>query len=296
MTLSLNVERKSLRRTSSDLSRTRPSPERRAKAATGSAVFGLITAAAIATGWLRRGAWPSAESGVGYYLGVIGGVSMLALLLYPLRKHAPFMRKVGAVSFWFRAHMALGLIGPTLILYHANFSFGSVNANVALCSMLTVAGSGIVGRIFYAKIHKGLYGVKADLRNLAEEAAAFRSLFSGDLDQRLSDRFDRIESGAFSETGGMAAAAVKMARVAAEARSVHAELRRRLKKQMRKEKGRGPAREHLDFCNRYFGRIEQAAELGFYERMFSAWHLLHLPLFLLLILTAIIHVVAVHLY
>lgn len=274
----------------------RKAPTKRNAASYGSSAFGVLIAAALAIGWFGRGSWPNAESGAGYYLGIIGGLSMLALLLYPMRKHAPFMRNAGSVAFWFRTHMALGLIGPTLILYHANFTLGSINANVALWSMLTVAGSGLVGRIIYAKIHKGLYGVKADLRNLAAEAAAFRVQFKGDLDEALSARFDAVEKGAFGEAAGMGKAATKMMRVAGQARSLHAELRRRLKKQMRQSENAAAYVEHLELCTRYFRRVEQAAELGFYERIFSAWHLLHLPLFLLLILTAIIHVVAVHLY
>ena len=42
--------------------------------------------------------------------------------------------------------MGLGIIGPIFILYHCNFQLGAVNSNVALWSMLTVAGSGVVGR------------------------------------------------------------------------------------------------------------------------------------------------------
>ena len=42
--------------------------------------------------------------------------------------------------------------------------------------------------------------------------------------------------------------------------------------------------------------VRRAATLGVYERLFSLWHVLHVPLFVILVLTAIIHVVAVHLY
>ena len=40
----------------------------------------------------------------------------------------------------------------------------------------------------------------------------------------------------------------------------------------------------------------KASQLGFWERMFSAWHVLHVPLFFLLLVSGVIHVVAVHLY
>jgi hypothetical protein len=47
---------------------------------------------------------------------------------------------------------------------------------------------------------------------------------------------------------------------------------------------------------RYFRSLRRAGSLAVYERLFSLWHVLHLPLIVLLIITAIVHVVAVHLY
>jgi hypothetical protein len=106
------------------------------------------------------------------------------------------LRTFGSVVFWFRLHMTLGLIGPTLILFHANFRLGSLNSNVAMFAMLLVAASGIVGRYLYRKILA------------AKKAAAF----------------------------------------------------------------------------------------AFYERLFGLWHALHLPLFIILVLAAGLHVLTAHLY
>ena len=56
--------------------------------------------------------------------------------------------------------MVLGIIGPVLVLYHANFNIGSMNSRVVLLASLLVAGSGLFGRYFYTKVHYGLYGRK----------------------------------------------------------------------------------------------------------------------------------------
>ena len=110
-------------------------------------------------GWLLRDLhWINAEEGIGYWLGIIGGSVMLFLLLYPLRKRVRFLHMFGSTRQWFRLHMILGLVGPLMILYHCNFQLGSFNSKVALYCMLLVAGSGIIGKHFYAKIHNGLYG------------------------------------------------------------------------------------------------------------------------------------------
>ncbi len=72
--------------------------------------------------------------------------------------------------------MILGLVGPALILFHSNFQLGSVNSNVALFAMLIVAASGVVGRYLYAKIHLGLYGRKAAVREILADVDALKRL------------------------------------------------------------------------------------------------------------------------
>jgi hypothetical protein len=51
--------------------------------------------------------------------------------------------------------------------------------------------------------------------------------------------------------------------------------------------------DHLMF---YFAAAAKAARLAIFERLFALWHVLHMPLFILLALTVVIHIVAVHLY
>ena len=46
----------------------------------------------------------------------------------------------------------------------------------------------------------------------------------------------------------------------------------------------------------YLDAVRHAAEFAFYDRMFRLWHLFHLPLFFILVVTAIIHIIAVHMY
>jgi hypothetical protein len=46
----------------------------------------------------------------------------------------------------------------------------------------------------------------------------------------------------------------------------------------------------------YLAAVNKTAAFVFYERLFALWHVLHLPLFALLLFAAVIHVVAVHLY
>jgi hypothetical protein len=53
------------------------------------------------------------------------------------------------------------------------------------------------------------------------------------------------------------------------------------------------AQEHLALYN---AAVRKAASFKFYDRLFGWWHVLHMPLFFMLIIAAIVHVIAVHLY
>lgn len=142
-------------------------------------LFFMFAAYLITRGVLNReDSFLTAETGTGYMLGIIGGSMMLLLMLYPLRKHARFMRSMGPIKYWFRTHMLFGVAGPVLILFHSNFSLGSTNSNIALICMLVVAGSGLFGRFFYSRIHEGLYGRKIQLAELQNGLQSIKDTIS----------------------------------------------------------------------------------------------------------------------
>lgn len=68
--------------------------------------------------------------------------------------------------------------------------------------------------------------------------------------------------------------------------------RRGWTRKIRDKKGR-TARRHL---SGYLATARRVVELNFYERLFSLWHVLHIPLFIMLVITGIGHVIAVHMY
>ncbi len=268
----------------------------------------LLLALAIVSGYLLSDLdLITPESGVGYWLGIIGGSMMLTLLLYPLRKRIRLLQILGPTRHWFRLHMAFGLVGPLLILYHCNFQLGSVNSKVALYCMLLVAGSGIIGRHFYARIHKGLYGRKTSLRELQQEltSSVEKSHGLATLMPELVARLDRmandLQGCRVTQTLGIRRSlrwtfthhithfslwltARRELQVAAENSSVVARDRQRLSRITSKY-----IRDYMSL----FGRV---AQFSFYERLFALWHILHLPIFLLMVLSALFHVLAVHMY
>jgi hypothetical protein len=245
--------------------------------------------------------------GLGYALGIAGGSMMLLLFLYSARKRFRWLAFLGPTARWFRFHMVLGVLGPLCILYHADFGLGATNSNVALFSMLTVAGSGLVGRYIYAHIHRGLYGQRMTVTELRERAEGLRAL-SGTVGflPELVGRLERIEGRLLAAGSRLPVlAALKPAIIAAVALiarwRVHRYIRGQLRLAARTSAVVAAERKRLTraacaYADRRISATGRLAGFQAYERLFSLWHALHLPLIFVLIAAGIVHVIAVSLF
>lgn len=274
--------------------------------------FGFLFFAAVAwilyRGWsLREEQYLVAEKGTGYALGIIGGTLMLLLLLYPLRKHWRAIRNWGPIRYWFRIHMLFGVLGPTLILFHANFGLGSLNSNVALFCMLLVAGSGIFGRFFYTRIHYGLYGRKASLQELSDIASDSRSKLTwlNSADPDFLSHIRSIEATVMDTETGLLHSFARWAKYTATAwwhywrllRIASAVITRlALDENWDHQQQRRQRQETKAYLKTYFSAARKVLEFNFYERLFALWHVIHLPFFFMMLLSGVIHVIAVHVY
>ncbi|MCF8473629.1 MAG: hypothetical protein K9G26_02950 [Emcibacter sp.] len=271
-------------------------------------LFAFVTLSALFVGFrLREYAYFTAEKGVGYALGIIGGCMMLALLLYPLRKRYRILSIMGDVRAWFSLHMVLGIVGPVLILFHSNFDLGSTNSNVALFSMLIVSISGVVGRYIYTKIHHGLYGQKIELgqlkNKLHDNQSELTALlhFNPEIRDELFAFVDHVLSppkGILHSWGRVMSVGIGSRRLIARTRkNIQTGLMEKAQsEQYSKKEIKAKVRKIIKEVRVFLDGACKVVELTFYERMFALWHVLHLPLFFMLVIAAIVHVIAVHWY
>lgn len=254
--------------------------------------------------WVGQWQERPSEGEVGYWIGVAGGVAMLALFAYPLRKRARWLRDVGSTRHWFIAHMLLGIGGPWLILVHCQFRFGSLNAAVALISMLIVAASGVVGRFLYVRVHRGLSGERAELQKLQadlqeDHASVGRHLAAvANARERLFD----FESRILSEPPGLTPWYLMQLAWQAQRclRSVRGDINQALRRQPLDQASARTRRQLRQlWCGQAMSHVAQVlrvAQFAAWERLFALWHVLHVPFVYLMVVCALVHVAAVHAY
>ena len=290
-------------------------PLARQPAPRGSARRGLRDRWVVATGFLLvasawllgRAGWFSSGDDLSYWIAVAGGSMMLALLLYPLRKYVRALHGLGRVKWWFWMHMVFGLAGPWLILVHSTFRIGSLNAAVAMTSMVIVVASGIVGRFLYVRVHRGLDGRRNTLRDLRRraglegEAARSRLAFAPEVEsallafERQATRGDAPAPSAWQARAGLPWRAHQL-RLACR-RGLDQALLARPPGGARASDDRSRRRRHARrLVDRHVDAVLHVAQFGAYERLFALWHVAHLPFVVLLGVSAVVHVVAVHAY
>jgi hypothetical protein len=270
--------------------------------------FASVVAAVLIYGWqMRDEGHLTPELGVGYWLGIGGASAMLLLLGYPLRKRLTGLKLLGSVTGWFRLHMMLGVLGPALILLHPNFKLGSLNSNDALLAMLIVASSGLIGRYLYSRIHLGLYGRRAHIAELQADVAELEGAIAGEpsMPADVLAALDRHAERARSRGSGALSALFTLLRLRLTSLGLRARLSRVADRHIGAEakrlgwswrRRRRQTRAVRALLQQYIAAVNKTAAFVFYERLFGLWHVLHLPLFAILLFAAVIHVVAVHLY
>jgi hypothetical protein len=308
VTPAYDVERRSPGTRLAD-ARTYSGAERRRAARPLSATsIGLVALVLAAGAWMAgRAGLYTPGSDLGYNLGLVGSIFMLLLLLYPLRKRAQFLQRAGDLKAWFKVHMFLGIAGPVLILYHSTLKVGSLNAAVAFYSMLIVAGSGIIGRFIYTKIHHGLYGRQATLRERQEhlglQGESLKSKFH--FAPRVEQRLRELEAYAADQTRLGLLGLRRFLGLTLRTHYISWRSMREVKAILsRKAAERGWPRSERNHRIRvarrilkaYMRELKEVAQFRTYERLFALWHVLHVPFVFMLVFSAIVHVVYVHMY
>lgn len=224
----------------------------------------------------------------------IAGTAMMAIGVtgYSLRRRLGVLSGVGRLSTWLQVHIFLCTLGPYLVVLHTTLKLGGI-VSIAFWSMAIVVISGIFGRYVYAQLP---HGVEGNIRDLSELGRESRQLEEALRDHRAMQGSDIARLLAVPTTpeprGLMHALLLSFSGSAADA--AH---RKRTRRQLDEiDVPRPIQHEILNLVRRRRRLIRSGTLARSFRRMFSYWHLLHLPLAILLLMVTILHIGVAYLF
>jgi hypothetical protein len=173
--------------------------------------------------------------------------------------------------------------------------------------MLVVTTSGIFGWYLYSQVHVGLHGHKTVVQEILADVETLKGFIGANppVARRLLKQMNEFARLGTAAPKGILAGLVFMLLISwrgtvvrmqliADARQVIAlEGRRRgWSRRIQREQLASVA----DLVTLHVAAVRKAATFAFYERLFRLWHIFHVPLFILLVIVAIIHVFAAHFF
>jgi len=219
---------------------------------------------------------------VGHGLGIIGSTFIIVgVFSYMLRKRLRLFSRVGILKHWLEFHIFLCTLGPILILFHTTFKFGGIVA-VSFWSMVAVFLSGIAGRYIYLQIPRSIEGKELTLIEIEEQKSEMNKQLrrSVVLDESIYELIDTIP-GKQGENSGFWAKS-------SEERTALSRIKIELSQQaIPREK----VREIVHVFKNQLALKRRIQRLATMQKLFSYWHVAHLPFALIMLVVMIIHIV-----
>jgi hypothetical protein len=267
----------------------------------------ILLALTIMFWWVAEERPFTPGSDLGYNLGLVGGLMMLTLLLYPIRKYWGKLSNFGSLRAWFVIHILFGVLGPVLVLLHSTFKLGSFNASMAFWSMVVVTLSGLGGRFVFTHVYFELgnrqaaqWEAERGLKKRADGgthaldfAPEVRKWLEEYRELAYSAQFHRWRK--FSRViGGFWQKKRFIERC--DAAILHAITKEMHAQNWAPARASGEIRVLHTLVAGYVEKVDQAARFTLLVNTLSWWQIMHVPFVYVLALSGIAHVVAVHMY
>jgi hypothetical protein len=220
-------------------------------------------------------------------LGILGaGMIIFGVTIYSSRKRIRALWNIGKLSSWLEFHIFLCLLGPTLVIYHTTFKAGGIAA-ISLWAMLSVAGSGIIGRFLYVLIPRNIKGTELDSHQINEEFDKIsKDLRESEFGLKLLASIDKNFASIQRPTGILDTIKIylKLMRMKQEVKSM---VRRML---IESDLPNDVARKLYKAASARAALIQRSVVLLQVEKLFFYWHAIHLPFTVMMFVTLIAHV------
>ncbi len=109
---------------------------------------------------------------IGHGYGIVGTALILTNLLYLARRRLVRFR-LGSMSAWLNLHVATGLIGGLLILFHSTFQMRNAMTTASMWALVVVLVTGLIGRFIFSLVPK------PDFARLRQHCETFDAIVPG---------------------------------------------------------------------------------------------------------------------
>lgn len=247
--------------------------------------------------WMHQHRWffskqdklsPEPGESLSWWLGWVGFGLICLTNIYIVRKKMAFRSgQKQDLSTWLDTHIFLGLLGPTLIVFHCNFKVRGLVA-ISFWSMIICFLSGVVGRYFYVQLLKDRASLKSALKFLDRGFAATLRDSAGGLDPSL---LKEAKASAFFYAGGSEAMLKGELPVATVLfQSIVGDLRllfgRPLMPVGLPPSVSRPLMEYALILRRFYAG-------KYFRKLMGYWHAFHKPFAIFMYVVTVIHIVAV---
>lgn len=107
---------------------------------------------------------------IGHGYGIVGTLFIFANLLYLARRRVVGWQ-LGSMRAWLNVHVATGLFGGLLVLFHSAFQLRTPLATATMTALGVVIATGLVGRFIYALVPQANFAGLADNCSLFDTVA-----------------------------------------------------------------------------------------------------------------------------
>jgi len=225
---------------------------------------------------------------VGHGMGIVGtALIVIGVVGYMVRKRLGFLARAGALKHWLQVHIFLCTLGPFLVLLHTSFKFGGL-VSIAFWSMAAVVLSGVFGRYVYVRIPKTINGSFLTLAAVTEKARVLSQSIAAQTGIPLDELDGLLAPAAAAPPAQRLGGALGFAlREDLRQRKAMRDLRSFLHGRQVPSSLQGSVLALADEQRRL---RQQALLLRPFQRLFRYWHVVHLPLAIVMFVILGIHV------
>jgi len=240
-----------------------------------------------------------------YNAGLVGGILMLVALFYVAFKRMKYFKRHATPDTWYYLHIACGAAGAFLIILHSSFDLRSINGSVSLFSMIFIIISGALGRYLLTLSSIKLHKQYSEIRELEPYLFTSISEYEGKKADRVRKRLSNFALHCLQSPTSFFRFFTRMISVPyygvyyyiTSARDLKIIIKKSPTLSDKSKKERKLIKKiQKEDLRQYVFRIIQMGYVCLLEHLLLKWRILHVPLLYILTITAVVHVVVVHMY